>query len=189
VQINAIAPGPVDGERLKGVGSRPGLFERRGRLILENKRLNAVHAAVVKALRCGQRVEALLSRLATNDVAAMAMDGDALCELAVARHKDRTDDCTWGSYLITEAIAERLTHRLRMGGAAEQFAVSPDVPKGSDRSGARFALANFVKTSLHAFTAALAVENERLVHDVPVNQINLTRRARSKEPRDQAEHQ
>jgi len=429
VQINAIAPGPVDGERLKGVGSRPGLFERRGRLILENKRLNAVHAAVVKALRCGQRVEALLSRLATNDVAAMAMDGDALCELAVARHKDRTDDCTWGSYLITEAIAERLTHRLRMGGAfldsvewqtrsdhtwltrlppddqpwlppktiqeeaakvrngvlsllhlgkmptetevalatvyfladravsgetfmpsgglslersnterelfgsakrerldmmrgrtvwligehlveylaeasrqlvqechvgrivllvrteegasamraamrdippdlwhtsvigddleagldaallqhgypttivstpfvplpdqlfpsakspdapslspedfrqmvqdnlTHQFRVarkaslidgtqlvlvSPDVPEGSDRSGARFALANFVKTSLHAFTATLAVENERLVHDVPVNQINLTRRARSEEPRDQAEHQ
>ena len=122
MQINAIAPGHVDGERLKGVGSRPGLFERQGRLILENKRLNAVHAAVVKALRRSQRVEALLSQLATNDVAAMAMDGDApreLRELAVACHKDRTDDCTWGSFLITEAIAERLTHRLRTGRAAE----------------------------------------------------------------------
>jgi len=50
-------------------------------------------------------------------------------------------------------------------------------------------LANFIKTSLHAFTATLAVENERLVHDVPVNQINLTRRARSEEPRNQTEHQ
>jgi malonyl-CoA reductase/3-hydroxypropionate dehydrogenase (NADP+) len=65
--------------------------------------------------------------------------------------------------------------------------VTPDVPFGTD--GAGFALANFVKTSLHAFTATLAVENERLVHDVPVNQINLTRRVRSEEPRDQSEHE
>ena len=39
-----------------------------------------------------------------------------------------------------------------------------------------------------AFTATVAVENERLVHDVPVNQINLTRRVSSEEPRDAAEH-
>ena len=50
-----------------------------------------------------------------------------------------------------------------------------------------FALANFFKTSLHAFTATLAVECERLVHDTPVNQINLTRRVKSEEPRDDAE--
>jgi malonyl-CoA reductase/3-hydroxypropionate dehydrogenase (NADP+) len=67
--------------------------------------------------------------------------------------------------------------------------VSPDVPAGSDHAGTRFALANFCKTALHAFTATLAVENERLVHDVPVNQINLTRRARSEEPRNDTEHQ
>jgi malonyl-CoA reductase / 3-hydroxypropionate dehydrogenase (NADP+) len=54
--------------------------------------------------------------------------------------------------------------------------------------GPAFALANFVKTTLHAFTATIAVENERLVHDVPVNQINLTRRVRSEEPRNAAEH-
>jgi malonyl-CoA reductase/3-hydroxypropionate dehydrogenase (NADP+) len=42
---------------------------------------------------------------------------------------------------------------------------------------------------MHAFTATLAVENERLVHDVPVNQINLTRRARGEEPRNAVEHQ
>jgi len=434
VQINAIAPGPVEGERLKGVaGGRPGLFERRGRLILENKRLNAVHAAVVKGLRRGLRVEALLARLAPNDVAALAMDGDApreLRDLALVCHKERGDDCSWGTYMYTEGIAERLIGRLRLGGAfldsvewqqksardwparlpptdglpylppknvqdeagkvrngvlsllhlgkmptetevalatvyfladravsgetfmpsgglslersnterelfgsakrerldmmrgrtvwligehlveylaeaarqlvtdchigrivlltktaegaeamraalrdvpsdllhtsvigddletgldaalsrhgypttivstpfvplpdklfaapgapesatlsPEEFRqmvqdnlthqfrvarkaslidgtqlvlVSPDVPAGSDKSGASFALANFVKTSLHAFTATLAVENERLVHDVPVNQINLTRRARSEEPRNHEEHQ
>ncbi|MBY0394233.1 MAG: hypothetical protein K2Q27_13335, partial [Novosphingobium sp.] len=64
--------------------------------------------------------------------------------------------------------------------------VSPDVPMG-DKSPA-FALANFIKTTLHSFTATLAVENERLVHGAPVNQINLTRRVRSEEPRDLDEH-
>jgi malonyl-CoA reductase/3-hydroxypropionate dehydrogenase (NADP+) len=429
VQINAIAPGPVEGERLKGAGDRPGLYERRGRLILENKRLNAVHAALIKGLRRGLRIEALLERLATNDVGAIAMDGDApteLRELALACHKDRTDDCTWGNYLLSQAIGARLLARLRMGGvlldagdwqqrddeawltrvppddkpylprsviqaeaakvkngvlsllhlgkmptetevalatvyfladravsgetfmpsgglnlersiterelfgsprrerleamrgrtvwligehlvefmaeAARQFVVeggvgrvvlltrteagvgalrtalrdvpsdllrlqvigddlesgidaalrehgfpttivntpfaplpaqrfggdgvtptldgegfrqvvqeqlthhfrvarktslidrtqlvlvTPDVPAGADPGGSGFALANFIKTTLHAFTATVAVENERLVHDVPVNQINLTRRARSEEPRNQAEH-
>lgn len=431
VQINAIAPGPVEGERLKGTGSRPGLFERRGRLILENKRLNAVHAAVIKGLRRGLRVEMLLERLASNDVPALAMDSDApseLRKLAIACHAERADDCAWGAFLLSETIAAQLVARLRLGGvfldspdwgarqdggwlkreppddlpfvppdavreeakkvrngvlsllhlgkmptetevalatvyfladravsgetfmpsgglslersiterelfgsakrerldmmrgrtvwlvgeylveylaeAARQLVtdcqvgrvvlisrtaagadaicsalrgvpaellhtvitgddletgidqalarhgypativntpfvplpdklfppagapdaptltpeefrqmvqdnlthhfrvarkaslidgtqlvlVSPDVPVGSDSSGAGFALANFVKTTLHAFTATLAVENERLVHDVPVNQINLTRRARSEEPRNQAEH-
>jgi malonyl-CoA reductase/3-hydroxypropionate dehydrogenase (NADP+) len=119
VQINAIAPGPVEGERLKGVGSRPGLFERRGRLILENKRLNTVHSAVVKAQRRGQQLGALLERLAANDVAALAMDSDAppeLRELAMACHKERGDNCTWGSYLLSEPIGRRLLERLRLGG-------------------------------------------------------------------------
>ncbi len=428
VQINAIAPGPVEGERLKGVGTRPGLFERRGRLILENKRLNTVHGAIVKAQRRGQRVGAMLERLAANDVALLAMDSEApheLRELGVACHKERSDACTWGSYLLSDGIARRLLARLRLGGfllddtpwqqrpdtawlkrsppddkpylppksiqdeaakvrngvlsllhlgkmptetevalatvyfladravsgetfmpsgglslersiterelfgsakrerlemmrgrtvwligenlveylaeAARQLVtechvgrvvlltqteagavalraalrdvpadllhtaavgddlesgidaalrqhgypativstpfaplpaklqggdaaatldaaefrqlvqdqlthqfrvarkaslidgtqlvlVSPDVPAGADPTGAGFAMANFIKTTLHAFTATLAVENERLVHDVPVNQINLTRRARSEEPRNQGEH-
>lgn len=62
---------------------------------------------------------------------------------------------------------------------------SLDLPIG-DRS--RPSLVNFIKTTLRAFTATLVVENERLVHDVPVNQINLTRRVQSEEPRDLEEH-
>jgi malonyl-CoA reductase / 3-hydroxypropionate dehydrogenase (NADP+) len=119
VQINAIAPGPVEGERLKGAGSRPGLFERRGRLILENRRLNAVHEAVVKALRRGARIEGLLEHLADNDIAALAMDGDSpreLRALAMRCHKERSDDCTWGSLLLSEAMGRRLIDRLRLGG-------------------------------------------------------------------------
>jgi malonyl-CoA reductase/3-hydroxypropionate dehydrogenase (NADP+) len=119
VQINAIAPGPVEGDRIKGTDDRPGLFDRRGRLILENKRLNSVHAAVVKAMRRGLGVEGLLSRLAANDAASLAMDADApdeLRKMALAVQKERSDDCHWGSYLMDGDIAERLIGRLRLGG-------------------------------------------------------------------------
>jgi malonyl-CoA reductase/3-hydroxypropionate dehydrogenase (NADP+) len=431
IQINALAPGPVEGDRLKGVGGRPGLFERRGRLILENKRLNAVHMAAVKSLRRGARIETVLARLAGNDASALAIDSEApheLRQLAAACGREGGEDCTWGQYLMSAKVAERLVARLRTGGhlldsdewrdradggwtavlppddrpwlppqqitreaakvrngvlsllhlkkmptetevalatvyfladravsgetflpsgglsvertiteremfgspkrdrldqmrgrsvwllgehlvdhlaeAARQLVhqcqvgkvvlicasetgaaalqralrdvradalqtialdglaggveaamdeallrfghpttivstpfaalptalfgrddapmltpaafrelveanltqhfrvarkaslidgaqlvlVTPDVPYGSDPGGAGFALANFVKTTLHAFTATLAVENERLAHDVPVNQINLTRRVRSEEPVNEEEH-
>ncbi|MDJ0979391.1 MAG: hypothetical protein QNI87_12770 [Erythrobacter sp.] len=102
-----------------------------------------------------------------------------------------------GAVLATQDFAQmvedQVTRHYRVARKASLYdqcqlvLVSPDVPYGSDGPG--FALANFVKTSLHAFTATLAVENERLVHDVPVNQINLTRRVRSEEPRNQEEHE
>ncbi len=428
IQINAIAPGPVDGDRLAGLGGKPGLFERRGRLILENKRLNAVHAATIRALRRGEKVEALLSRLARNDTVQLAHDKSVpveLRELALAAAREGDESCCWDRFLLTPVLAAKLVRRLRLGGyflnapdwqsrpdtdwllrvppddqpwlpaaqiareaakvrngvlsqlhlgkmptegdvaqatvffladravsgetfmpsgglnverstterelfgspkqerldqmagktvwligehltdylaeSARQFLacnvarvvlithtsaggtalakaiggsgdgriemlavgdaieatldsalanwgqpttivstpfkplpdalfdgpqpldpagfadvvetnlthhfrvarkvslfdgcqlvlVSPDVPMGqlgSAAGGPAFALANFCKTTLHAFTATIAVENERLVHDVPVNQINLTRRVRSEEPRNQAEH-
>ena len=119
IQINAIAPGPVDGDRLAGLGGKPGLFDRRGRLILENKRLNAVHDATVKAMRRGVRVEAILSRLSRNDIARMAHDTNnprELRDLALRCAQEGDDGCTWGRFLITEAIASRLVARLRLGG-------------------------------------------------------------------------
>jgi malonyl-CoA reductase/3-hydroxypropionate dehydrogenase (NADP+) len=91
-----------------------------------------------------------------------------------------------------EAFVEgQLTHHFRVARKASLFQgtrlilVSPDVPVGGTL--AQFALANFVKTTLHAFTATLGVENERLHTAVPVNQVNLTRRMRSEEPRDASE--
>ena len=119
VQINAIAPGPVDGDRLSGKDGKAGLFDRRGKLILENKRLNAVHAATVKAIRRGVRVEAVLTRLARNDIAQMAHDTNnprELRDLALDCARAGTDDCTWGRFLMTESMATRLVARLRLGG-------------------------------------------------------------------------
>jgi malonyl-CoA reductase/3-hydroxypropionate dehydrogenase (NADP+) len=91
-----------------------------------------------------------------------------------------------------DALVEgNLTHHFRVARKVSLFKgtrlilVSPDVPVGG--SFAQFAMANFIKTTLHAFTATLGVENERLYTYVPVNQVNLTRRMRSEEPRDASE--
>lgn len=119
IQINAIAPGPVDGDRLRGLGGKPGLFVRRGRLILENKRLNATHAAVVKAVRRGQRMDAVLQQLAGNDVAALSGDPDVpfeLHELAAHCRSEAVAGTTWGEYIMTSPIAAHLIARLELGG-------------------------------------------------------------------------
>lgn len=119
IQINAIAPGPVDGDRLRGLGGKPGLFMRRGRLILENKRLNATHAAVIKAVRRGIPGDTLLALLARNDVAALLSDANVpkeLHELAQLCQSEAAPGATWGEYLMTPSIAERLLSRLELGG-------------------------------------------------------------------------
>jgi malonyl-CoA reductase / 3-hydroxypropionate dehydrogenase (NADP+) len=92
---------------------------------------------------------------------------------------------------FSAVVEGNLTHHFRVARkvslykGARLILVSPDVPVGG--TPAQFAIANFVKTTLHALTATLGVENERLYTNVPVNQINITRRMRSEEPRDAAE--
>ncbi len=67
IQINAIAPGPVEGARLRGSTDKPGLFMRRGKLILQNKLLNVLYTEVVKEQQAGHDLSALLELLAQND--------------------------------------------------------------------------------------------------------------------------
>ena len=138
VQINAIAPGPVDGDRLGGTGGKPGLFERRGRLILENKRLNAVHAAVVRAVRRGIPVETVLGRLSRNDSVRIAHDTDnprELRDLALACAQEGDDTCTWDRFIMTREIAARLVKRLRLGGYFRDAATWRDRPDTADANG------------------------------------------------------
>ena len=119
IQINAIAPGPVDGDRLAGLGGKPGLFERRGRLILENKRLNAAHGATIKAIRRGENVGAILSRLARNDTVQMSHDRAVpaeLRELALACAREGDEGCCWDRFLLTPVLATKLVKRLRLAG-------------------------------------------------------------------------
>lgn len=126
VQFNAIAPGPVDGDRLSGVGGKPGLFERRAKLILVNKRLNAIHAAVVKSLRNGAKVEAVLARIARNDTIKMSHDTQnpkEIRDLALDCAREGDGKCSWDRYLMTPQIAAALVGRLRGGG---YFLDAPD---------------------------------------------------------------
>ncbi|MGJ3230796.1 MAG: SDR family oxidoreductase [Oceanicaulis sp.] len=119
IQLNAIAPGPVAGERLAGAGGRPGLFKRRAKLILENKRLNAVYAAVIEAVRAGASLETVLARLAHNTAGVLSHDMQApegLRKLALACAREGDGVCTWDQYLLTPALAHRLLARLNTGG-------------------------------------------------------------------------
>jgi malonyl-CoA reductase / 3-hydroxypropionate dehydrogenase (NADP+) len=122
IQVNAIAPGPVDGDRLRGVGGKPGLFERRGRLILENRRLNALYAACIEALRAGAPVGELLDRLCCNDASVLASAADVpapvrtLCDRILRDGQDTDDDASSARCLMHPGIAQRLVARFRLGG-------------------------------------------------------------------------
>jgi len=63
--------------------------------------------------------------------------------------------------------------------------VTPETSRASTRE--EFALALFIKNSLHAFTVTLGVESERLPTEPAVNQVQLTRRARAEEPGNEQE--
>lgn len=121
IQINAMAPGPVDGARLRGLGGAPGLFARRGRLILENKRLNRLHQAVLASLDGADAAE-ILKRLAANTTEALqAWDAatGALRRLAAQVGEGRAEAAAT-RYLMSRALAEKLMNRLVLGGAIAQ---------------------------------------------------------------------
>jgi malonyl-CoA reductase/3-hydroxypropionate dehydrogenase (NADP+) len=83
-------------------------------------------------------------------------------------------------------VHDQLTHHFRVARCAalvprcQIVLVTPDTSLASSRE--EFALALFVKNSLHAFTVTLGVETERLPTVPAVNQVQLTRRARTEEP-------
>jgi malonyl-CoA reductase/3-hydroxypropionate dehydrogenase (NADP+) len=122
IQLTAIAPGPVDGDRLRGTGGKPGLFERRARLIAENRRLNQLYAAVCEAMVAGTSAAQCLDQLAENDAAVLAAAAEAapaLRAFAAQVRKEATardSDATIGRFLMNRAIGARLVARLLRGG-------------------------------------------------------------------------
>jgi malonyl-CoA reductase/3-hydroxypropionate dehydrogenase (NADP+) len=121
IQINAIAPGPVEGQRLKGKDGKAGLFDRRAKLILENKRLNQVHDAVLRTLAAGGTVDESLAALEPNDVGLLQGEGvpaplrEAAARIRGAVH--HLEEATHSSlkFVLTRAMAMRLVARLRNG--------------------------------------------------------------------------
>ncbi|MCS6989950.1 MAG: SDR family oxidoreductase [Chloroherpetonaceae bacterium] len=117
--INAIAPGPVEGIRLRGEGNRPGLFERRAKLVLSTKRVNDLYAAVIKALGEGAKIEDLLAAMRPNSVEYL-LNGGPTVHLRLqnlATYIQRTADSEGSSYthLMDEKIAHLFIERLLNG--------------------------------------------------------------------------
>jgi malonyl-CoA reductase/3-hydroxypropionate dehydrogenase (NADP+) len=121
IQINAIAPGPVEGQRLKGKDGKAGLFDRRAKLILENKRLNQLHGAVLDALGDGSSLADILAALRTNDIGLLQSPEmpEALRRLSskLKGELHGSEDPSHSSlhFLMTPAMATRLMARLRNG--------------------------------------------------------------------------
>lgn len=135
IQINAIAPGPVEGERLKGAGSRPGLFMRRGRLIMENKRLNDIFSAILAAWREGAPPGDLLAELFGNEIKAIGVSSSMPAPLRrLAALIGETGDPAGSAqtYLMNATIARKLLRRLESGGyihGVERLALAVEPPE------------------------------------------------------------
>ena len=143
IQINAIAPGPVEGQRLKGKDGKAGLFDRRAKLILENKRLNQIHGAVLKCLADGASMDSIFDTLRPNDIGLLKTPEApaALRELSakLKGELDGAEEPTYSSlhFLMTRPMAMRLIARLRNGclmpesmaqGLAEQWVLALPAP-------------------------------------------------------------
>jgi malonyl-CoA reductase/3-hydroxypropionate dehydrogenase (NADP+) len=149
-------------------------------------------ATVIRAIAAGEDIEGALDRAlvegAASPAAVICTPFDPLPDAIFDPASERQPLDTAGFRQLVEG---NLTHHFRVAARAALFddvqlvLVAPDVPAGG--SDEAFALANFIKTTLHAFTGTLAVESERIVNNAVVNQINLTRRVRSEEPVNEAE--
>jgi malonyl-CoA reductase / 3-hydroxypropionate dehydrogenase (NADP+) len=125
IQINAIAPGPVDGIRLQGSGGKPGLYQRRGRLILESRRLGDIYGALIESYRSGHKIESLLGLLSSNSPQELAENADApaslrtLAQNTVAKAAKNPDANAY-RYLMNSTIAKKLVSRLMLGSFVEE---------------------------------------------------------------------
>ena len=120
IQINAMAPGPVDGARLRGLGGAPGLFERRALLILENKRLNQVHKAMLAVLASDEGDT--LQRLAENRIEDLQRWDPAPEPLRrlFAQAREGRQNASATHFLLSRPLAEKLMKRLVLGGVLPQ---------------------------------------------------------------------
>ncbi len=152
VQINAVSPGPVDGDRLRGTADRPSMFQRRARVILENKRLGEVYTAMLGAGNEGAPTRGdMLAAVLHDDVQTVAADQRQPAALrALAARIAAQSDPAGGSHrrFVNASMARKLIGRLQRGGqlgpradeALAAFVAPPDpffTPAEYEREGAR----------------------------------------------------
>lgn len=72
--IGCVAPGPVDGARVKGTSHSGGLYYRRAKIILENKRVNSVYKSILTSNALTSEFGPVLSLIAENDIRKLTME-------------------------------------------------------------------------------------------------------------------
>ena len=124
IQINALAPGPVEGARLRGGEERPGLFARRGRLVLENKRLNAAHGALLAAIAGGTSAADALAVLALNAVTRISTQPDLPAPFTrlLAEVTRGNPAAASAQYVLDLPMARKLVRRLQLGAVLDDAA-------------------------------------------------------------------
>lgn len=137
VQINTLAPGPVEGDRLRGTGERPGLFMRRARLILENKRLNDVHAALIESHRLtGTPIADLFGEVLSLDVESLSAAKhlpEPMQRLAATIWKQSDPQASSRSFLLNPSIVQKLVQRLETGGYLPRASERQPIELPADR--------------------------------------------------------
>lgn len=121
IQINAIAPGPIEGERVRGADGALGLFARRAQLILQNKRLNLIYTELIQMYHKKLPLIPVLEQLVVNDLKKMTESSeipDSLKEQLLKLYKQKIKklgDVTEPISILTKKIFHQLLNRLCEG--------------------------------------------------------------------------
>jgi len=113
VLINAVAPGPVEGDRLRGGTNRSSLYYRRAKGNLENIRTNLVYNALVEVWREIKEIGFALEILALNDIAQIKNRPDLPLPIQRALSKIAKTEGSSSTHLLTKTLAERILTRLQ----------------------------------------------------------------------------
>lgn len=116
VKINTISPGPVEGDRVRGGGSRPGLYFRRAKINAENKRVNQIYNILIENLRKEGSLVPALNLIALNDISLMKENIPSLQKLIESMKKMEGEPSGSNTHLLTKTLAEKLLNRLSLGG-------------------------------------------------------------------------
>ena len=119
VKINTVSPGPVEGDRVRGSGSRPGLYHRRALLNAENRRIDGLYNICISLWKKGKAISPFLDQLAVNKF-------DEFKELQDLQGKTSSEECSSNTRVMTAAIAEKLLRRLKNGRFIDQNYVFPE---------------------------------------------------------------
>lgn len=121
VQINAVAPGPVEGDRIHGSVGKPGLYQRRAKLILENKRLNLIYESLISIFKEHNSnrnetdyLDEIIYRLAKNKIANL-IDEPLFMKGQVINIDTKDVGSNSSKYILNKYLAKKIIKRLQLG--------------------------------------------------------------------------